>query len=107
MLAAASAAMVNAATSYVTWMSTTSVQAEQTAAQSEAAAAAYEAAFAATVAPPVIAANRARLTALIATNILGQDTPRSRPPKPRTWKCGPKTPRRCTAMPPRRPSPLD
>jgi PPE-repeat protein len=107
MLAAASAAMVAAATPYVTWMSTTAVQAEQTAAQAEAAAAAYEAAFAATVAPPVIAANRARLTALIATNILGQNTPRSRPPKPSTRKCGPKTLRRCTAMPPRRPSPLD
>jgi hypothetical protein len=52
---AASAAMVDAATPYVTWMSTTAVQAEQTAAQAEAAAAAYEAAFAATVAPPVIA----------------------------------------------------
>ncbi|MGV7852674.1 PPE family protein, partial [Mycobacterium kansasii] len=41
----------------------------------EAAAGAYEAAFAATVPPPVIAANRTQLMALIATNILGQNTP--------------------------------
>jgi PPE-repeat protein len=37
--------------------------------------AAYEAAFAATVPPPVIEANRALLALLIATNILGQNTP--------------------------------
>ncbi len=70
----ASAAMAAAATPYVVWLSTTAVQAEQTAAQAEAAVAAYEAAFAATVPPPVIAANRAQLMALIATNILGQNT---------------------------------
>ena len=63
----ASAAMAAAATPYVAWMSST-------AAQAEAAAAAYEAAFAATVPPPVIAANRAQLMGLIATNILGQNT---------------------------------
>jgi PPE-repeat protein len=71
----ASAAMVAAATPYVVWMSTTAAQAEESAAQAEAAAGAYEAAFAATVPPPVIAANRAQLMALIATNILGQNTP--------------------------------
>jgi PPE-repeat protein len=37
--------------------------------------AAYEAAFAMTVPPPVIAANRALLLALIATNFFGQNTP--------------------------------
>jgi PPE-repeat protein len=37
--------------------------------------AAYEAAFAMTVPPPVIAANRALLMALIATNFFGQNTP--------------------------------
>jgi PPE-repeat protein len=37
--------------------------------------AAYEAAFAMTVPPPVIAANRALLMALIATNFFGQKTP--------------------------------
>ncbi|BCI88328.1 hypothetical protein NIIDMKKI_35340 [Mycobacterium kansasii] len=60
---------------YVAWLNTTAVQAEQTAVQAEAAAGAYEAAFGATVPPPVIAANRAQLMALIATNILGQNTP--------------------------------
>jgi len=71
----ASAAMAAAATPYVAWLATTAEQAEQTAAQAEAAAAAYEAAFAETVPPPVITANRAQLMALIATNILGQNTP--------------------------------
>jgi PPE-repeat protein len=70
----ASAAMVAEAMPYVTWMSATAAQAEETAAQAEAAAAAYEAAFAATVPPPVIAANRAQLAALVATNVLGQNT---------------------------------
>ena len=71
----ASAAMAAAAAPYVLWLNTAAVQAEQTAAQAEAAAAAYEAAFAATVSPPQIAANRAQLAALVATNILGQNTP--------------------------------
>ncbi len=71
----ASAAMAAAAMPYVAWMSTTATQAEQTAARAGAAVAAYEAAFAATVPPPVIAANRAQLAMLIATNILGQNTP--------------------------------
>jgi PPE-repeat protein len=71
----ASAAMAAAAAPYAAWLGTTAEQAEQTAAQAEAAAAAYEAAFAETVPPPVIAANRAQLMALIATNVLGQNTP--------------------------------
>ena len=40
-----------------------------------AAVAAYEAAFVMTVPPPVIAANRALLLALVATNFFGQNTP--------------------------------
>ncbi|OBI92536.1 PPE family protein [Mycobacterium sp. 1245805.9] len=71
----ASVAMAAAAVPYATWLGTTAEQAEQTAAQAEGAAAAYEAAFGQTVPPPVIAANRALLTALIAANILGQNTP--------------------------------
>ncbi|HSS23853.1 MAG TPA: PPE family protein, partial [Mycobacterium sp.] len=71
----ASASMAAAAAPYVAWMSTTAAQAEETAAQAEAAVAAYEAAFAATVPPPVIAANRAQLMVLIATNFFGQNTP--------------------------------
>ncbi len=70
-----SASMAAAAAPYTTWLSSTAVQAEQAALQAKAAADAYEAAFAATAPPPVIAANRALLAALVATNILGQNTP--------------------------------
>ena len=72
---AASASMVAAATPYLTWMGATAVQCEQAASQARSAAAAYEAAFAMTVPPAVVAANRAQLLALIATNLLGQNTP--------------------------------
>jgi PPE-repeat protein len=71
----ASTSMASAAAPYAAWMNTTAAQAEQTAAQAQAAASAYESAFAMTVPPPVIAANRAQLAALVATNILGQNTP--------------------------------
>ena len=47
----------------------------ETAIQANAAVAAYEAAFASTVPPPVIAANRSLLMALVATNFFGQNTP--------------------------------
>src|ERR1700744_261131 len=70
-----SAAMTSAVTPYVDWMSTTAAQAEETANHARAAVAAYEAAFAMTVPPPVIAANRALLVALLATNFLGQNAP--------------------------------
>ena len=70
-----SLSMAAAATPYVAWMSTTATQAEQTASQLTSAIAAYETAFAATVPPPIIAANRALLAMLVATNILGQNTP--------------------------------
>jgi PPE-repeat protein len=69
-----SAAMAAAAAPYAGWMSATAAQAEQTATQARAAAAAYETAFAATVPPPVVAANRAALASLVATNIFGQNT---------------------------------
>jgi PPE-repeat protein len=71
----ASVAMAAAAARYVTWLSTTAGQAEQTAADAKAAVAAYEAAFAMTVPPPVIAANRALLMLLVATNFFGQNAP--------------------------------
>jgi PPE-repeat protein len=70
-----SAAMTSAVTPYIDWVSTTAAQAEETANHARAAVAAYEAAFAMTVPPPVIAANRALLAALVATNFLGQNTP--------------------------------
>ena len=74
-LGPSSTAMAAAAAPYVAWMSATAGQAELAATQAQAAAGAYEAAFAATVSPPVIAANRAQLMTLVATNIFGQNTP--------------------------------
>jgi PPE-repeat protein len=67
--------MAAAAASHVAWMSGTATQAEQAASQATAAVAAYEAAFAATVPPEVVAANRSLLMSLVATNLLGQNTP--------------------------------
>jgi PPE-repeat protein len=72
---AASTSMAAAVAPYLTWMSATATQLEQVANQARAAAAAYEAAFAMTVPPAMVAANRAQLMALIATNFLGQNTP--------------------------------
>ncbi|MGH3553754.1 MAG: PPE family protein [Mycobacterium sp.] len=71
----AATSMAAAAAPYGVWMNATAAQAEQTANQATAAAGAYETALAATVPPPVIAANRAQLMSLIATNVLGQNTP--------------------------------
>ena len=102
---AASTSMAAAVAPYLTWMTATAAQLEQVASQARAAAAAYEAAFAMTVPPAVIAANRAQLMALIATNILGQNTAGDHGHRsPVRARCGPRTPRPCTAMPPvRRP----
>jgi PPE-repeat protein len=61
-----------AAAPYVSWLSTTAGQAEQTAGQARAAASAYETALAATVPPAEIAANRTQLLSLIPANIFGQ-----------------------------------
>jgi PPE-repeat protein len=74
-LGPASVSMAAAAAPYVMWMNATAAAAEHAAAQAMASAAAYEAAFAMTVPPPMIAANRAQLATLVATNILGQNTP--------------------------------
>lgn len=68
------ASMAAAATPQISWLTTTAEQAQIAGSQAVAAAAAYEAAFLATVPPPVIAANRALLSALLATNFLGQNT---------------------------------
>ena len=70
-----STAAAAAAQPYVEWLSRTAAAAEQAAAQASASAAAYEAAFTATVPPPVVAANRSLVTALMATNFLGINTP--------------------------------
>ena len=74
-LGPSSMSMATAAATYVSWITVTAAQAALTAAQATAAVAAYEAAFAMTVPPPVIAANRALLLALVATNFFGQNTP--------------------------------
>lgn len=71
----ASAAMVKAAAPYVAWLQQSCANAEQTAIQAKTVAAAYETAFAATVPPAEVAANRALLATLVATNFLGQNTP--------------------------------
>ncbi len=70
-----SAAAATAAQQNINWLNTTSVQLQEAAVKATASAAAYEAAFAATIPPPVVLANRAQLAALVATNILGQNTP--------------------------------
>jgi PPE-repeat protein len=70
----ASTSMAAAAATYVAWMNAAAAQAQQVATQAEAAASAFETAFAATVPPPVIAANRAQLAMLVATNFLGINT---------------------------------
>lgn len=74
-LGPSSVTMAAAAGTYVAWLSGTAAQAEETATQAIAAAAAYESAFAATVPPPEVAANRSQLAMLVATNLLGQNTP--------------------------------
>ena len=70
----ASEAMSAAVAPYMGWLQTTAAQTRQTAMQAREAAAAYELAHAMTVPPPAVTANRAQLAALIATNILGQNT---------------------------------
>jgi PPE-repeat protein len=70
-----SMAMAAAAAPYVAWMGATAQQAQLAGTQALAAAGAHAAAFAATVPPPEIAANRALLMMLIATNFFGQNTP--------------------------------
>jgi PPE-repeat protein len=74
-LGPSSARMAAATAPYVDWLAGTAGQAAQTSAQARFAAGAYESAFAGTIPPAVIAANRALLAALVATNFLGQNTP--------------------------------
>lgn len=71
---ASSSQMAAAAAPFATWLNQTAGRAARVAGQARAAAAAYELAFAMTVPPPVIAANRNLLAALVATNFLGQNT---------------------------------
>lgn len=70
-----STSMAAAVAPYVSWLGVTAAQAEQASDQARAAVVAYEGAFAETVPPPVVAANRSLLIALVATNLFGQNTP--------------------------------
>ena len=85
--------MAAGAAPYVAWLRTTASAAEHTALKAVAAAAAYEAAFAETVPPPVIAANRSLLMALVAANLFGQNTPAIAATETQYARCGPKAPR--------------
>ncbi|WP_068187405.1 PPE family protein [Mycobacterium sp. UM_CSW] len=71
----ASQAMAGSAAPYVSWLAGSAVQAEGAAAQARVAATAFEAAQTATVHPVAVAANRAQLMTLVATNFLGQNFP--------------------------------
>jgi PPE-repeat protein len=70
-----STAMAASAQTYIEWLTTTSAQLREAAVAATSSAAAYEAAHAATIPPAVVYANRAQLAVLVATNILGQNTP--------------------------------
>ncbi|VAZ91540.1 putative PPE family protein PPE51 [Mycobacterium pseudokansasii] len=70
----ASASMPAMAGPFVEWLETTVAQAKESGDQVRAAAAAFEQAHAMTVPPAVVAANRAQLKALIASNFFGQNT---------------------------------
>jgi PPE-repeat protein len=70
-----STAMATSAQTYIEWLTTTSAQLQDAATAATSSAAAYEAAHAATIPPAVVYANRAQLAVLVATNILGQNTP--------------------------------
>ncbi|MBV8785229.1 MAG: PPE family protein, partial [Mycobacterium sp.] len=70
-----SSAAAAASEPIVTYLTQTAAALEQASTQATASAAAYEAAYAATVPPAEIAANRALLAQLVATNFLGINTP--------------------------------
>ncbi len=69
----AALALAAATAPCVAWLRTSAASAELASTQAATAAAAYETAFVLTVPPPVIAANRALVAELIATNVLGQN----------------------------------
>jgi PPE-repeat protein len=70
----ASQMMTVAATEYIGWLQRTAELTRQTAMQLRAVAAAYEQARATTIPPMAVTSNRTRQAALVATNILGQNT---------------------------------
>ncbi|AYE98044.1 hypothetical protein C0J29_27900 [Mycobacterium paragordonae] len=74
-LGPASESLLSAVTPFIAWLDSGAQEAGQAASQAFAAAAAFDTAFMASIPPPVIAANRALLAALVATNFLGINTP--------------------------------
>jgi PPE-repeat protein len=70
----ASASMSASAAPQTQWLRSTAAQATQAGTQAKAAASAYESAYSMTVPPAEVAANRAELMTLQATNLLGQNT---------------------------------
>jgi PPE-repeat protein len=70
----AAESMVASAAPQTDWLRTTAAQATQAGTQAKAAASAYESAFSMSVPPSEVAANRAQLMTLQATNLLGQNT---------------------------------
>lgn len=96
----AAESMAVTAAPYIGWLYTTAEKTQQTAIQARAAALAFEQAYAMTLPPPVVAANRIQLLALIATNFFGQNTAAIAATEARTPRCGPRTPPRCTVTPP-------
>jgi PPE-repeat protein len=70
-----SAAMVQAAEPYLTWLQTTAQQAQQTAASAMAAAAAFNSVRAQVVPTAQVTANRMQLVQLLATNGFGRNLP--------------------------------
>lgn len=71
----ASLSMVAAARPFVDWLTCTAESSARAATQAMSSVAAYETAFAMMVPPAEVAANRAELAALTATNTFGQNTP--------------------------------
>jgi PPE-repeat protein len=70
----AAESMVASAAPQTEWLRTTAAQATQASTQAKAAASAYESAFSMSIPPSEVAANRAQLMTLQATNLLGQNT---------------------------------
>ncbi len=73
-LGPASTSAADAVSPYVEWVTNTAVQAEQAASQAGSAAAAFETVLASVVPPEAVLTNRAELTQLFSTNVLGQNT---------------------------------
>ena len=71
----AALSMAAAAAPYILWLNSAAEQAAAAGTQARVATTAFETARAATVPTAEVMANRARLTALIATNVLAQNTP--------------------------------